>query len=67
MVELASQQLLDTGHRVSCEHCGRMMEVVAIKTITAVSVRTYDAAAAAQRSAAQATTISPGQLRRLLK
>jgi len=67
MVELASQQLLDTGHRITCEHCHRVMEVVAIKVITAVSVRPFDARAAAARGAAQATTISPGQLQRLLK
>lgn len=65
--ELQNQQLLDTGHRVDCGHCGRVMEVAAIRQVTVVAVRPWDSVAAAQRGAAQATTIGPGALQRLLK
>lgn len=37
--DLQSQQLLDTGHKLSCDHCHRMMEVTAIRTLTVVAVR----------------------------
>jgi len=67
MVELDSQQLLDTGHRVDCGHCGRVMEVVGVRVIKAIAVRPYDRAAAGSRGPAQATTISPGQLKQLLR
>jgi uncharacterized Zn finger protein len=62
--ELHQQQLLDTGHKVICESCGRLMEVVAIKVVTLIAVRpVLDTGP----SANQARTISPGQLQRLLK
>lgn len=67
MVELDSQQLLDTGHRVDCMHCHRMMEVVAIRVVKVVAVRPWDAQSGAASRARQATTIGPAQLSRLLK
>ena len=66
--ELHSEQLLDTGHTVSCNYCGRMMEVVRMAVITVVAVRQADGSAGpVYRGPAQATTIGPQQLRRLLR
>lgn len=39
---LHEQQLLDTGHLCSCDHCGRMMEVARIAPMIVVSVREPD-------------------------
>lgn len=36
---LAEQQLLDTGHEFDCDSCGFIMEVVAIRPVTVVTVR----------------------------
>lgn len=36
---LAEQQLLDTGHRCFCDHCGMSMEVAAVRPVTIVAVR----------------------------
>ena len=72
---LASQQLLDTGHEVTCqgeqpgEGCGQLMEVVGVKTVTVVAVRPVRGAGVVTREqqAREATTMSPGQLQRLLR
>lgn len=37
--QLKGQQLLDTGHCMFCDHCGRSMEVVRIATVELVVVR----------------------------
>lgn len=68
---LESQNLLDTGHRMTCEHCGRVMEVVGIQRLTLVAVRPYrpgvGGGAPGLASARPATTISHAQLQRMLK
>jgi hypothetical protein len=66
--ELHSEQLLDTGHEIDCGHCGRMMEVTAMRQITVIAVRPISAhGGGAQRGRAQATTIGHAQLNRLLR
>lgn len=68
-VHLDSQQLLDTGHRMSCDGCKRMMEVTNIRVVKFVQVRPITGNVAATRSGVavrQATTISHRQLNRML-
>lgn len=68
--ELDGQQLLDTGHKVSCrgenpgEGCGQIMEVVAVQTLKVLAVRPIRLSEQQQR---QALTMSPAQLQRFLK
>lgn len=67
---LNQQQLLDTGHQLECDHCHMLMEVVSIQPVTWISVRKsmkYTGRAPAQSRAAQARTISPHQVRKLLR
>lgn len=70
---LKGQQLLDTGHCMFCDHCGRSMEVVKIATVEFLVVRrdpTNKVApqrrAAQQRAHAQGQLPKPGLLQRLL-
>ena len=66
---LQEQQLLDTGHEVECDHCHHLMEVAAIRPVTVITVRKEQQrrrAAPGPATAQQASTLSPGQLRRLL-
>lgn len=39
--ELQSQQLLDTGSRVTCDKCQRVMEVVGIQMVQVIAVRPW--------------------------
>lgn len=69
---VASEQLLDTGHEFDCDHCGQMMEVVAIQPVTLVTVRkslrqSGMTRVPQQRPAQQARTLNPQQTRKLLK
>jgi predicted RNA-binding Zn-ribbon protein involved in translation (DUF1610 family) len=69
---VASEQLLDTGHEFDCDHCGGMMEVVAITPVTMVKVRKSTRQSgmtrvAQSRPAQQARTLSPAATRKLLK
>lgn len=79
---LQQQQLLDTGHQLFCDFCGRSQEIVRIITVTHVAVRqdpsgkvrptahnrqlTPQQAAARQRALAGAQAKKPGILSRLL-
>lgn len=54
--DMQSQQLLDTGGVIECDHCRRFMEVVGIKPITVITVRQ-----ASQQAIAGATRANPGQ------
>lgn len=72
--ELDMQQLLDTGHEVTCrgensgDGCGRLMVVAAIKILKVVAVKpSKGTAPRAQRPAGEARTMSPAQLQRYLK
>lgn len=69
--QLNAQQLLDTGHKVSCDYCKNMMAVAGIHAVQLVVVRpdTGTSVAVAGRSAParQATTMSPAQAQRLLR
>lgn len=69
--QLNAQQLLDTGHMVSCDYCKHMMAVAGIHVVQVVVVRpdAGNAIAVAQRSspARQASTMSPAQVQRLLR
>ena len=68
MRNLQSQQLLDTGHELACEHCGRMNQVAGIRVVTVVSLR--QSTRQPRRSdpePREARTISPQQLRRLTR
>lgn len=38
---LREQQLLDTGHRMDCDACHRVMEVTSIRDVTVVAVRKW--------------------------
>lgn len=68
---LHDQQLLDTGHKVSCDHCKQIMEVTRIAPVLVVTVRQ---AVAGERPrprgqlapARQARTLSPAETRKLL-
>jgi hypothetical protein len=39
--ELKNQQLLDTGHKCTCDHCKRLVEVVGIHVVEVVVVRPH--------------------------
>lgn len=68
MRNLQSQQLLDTGHELACENCGRMLQVAGIRMVTVVSVRqSTRRPRSGEPAAGQARTISPQQLRRYLR
>jgi predicted RNA-binding Zn-ribbon protein involved in translation (DUF1610 family) len=65
--ELESQQLLDTGHEIICDHCGRLFDIVGIKHVKVVVVRaSRNQPRRAEPEAAAATTIGAGVLQRLL-
>lgn len=69
---LESQRILDTGHVVSCDACGRSMEVTSVRQLTIVSVRQHGGIAVSGGTrrlppARQATTLSPAATRRLLR
>jgi len=65
--ELESQQLLDTGHELICDHCGLLFDIVGIKHIKVVIVRpSKKQPRRAEPEAAAATTIGAGVLQRLL-
>lgn len=72
---LQSEQLLDTGHEVSCDECSQIMEVTAIRPVTVVSVRRSTGRRAQQQASAgrrqipvrQATTLGPAATQRLLR
>jgi len=70
---LESQQLLDTGHQVTCrnengEGCGRLMQVVAVQTIKMIAVKPMGGfVRQGQADPRQASTLSPAQMRRLLR
>ena len=68
------QQTLDTGSSMSCDHCQRIMEIVAIRPVVVITVRKsakVRGTVVARRTnlppTKQPTTISPGQLKKLLK
>lgn len=65
--ELDNQQCLDTGHKMSCDWCHHRMEITMIRVVKFVQARPIDGVAVPALGAAQATTISPSQLRNLLK
>lgn len=66
--ELDAQQLLDTGHQMSCTFCGRMMVISAIRVVKYMQAQPLRGVPVAPAlGAAEATTISPAQLQRLLK
>lgn len=68
--ELDSQQLLDTGHKVACDKCHRMMEVCQIAIVKVIGVRAADGVESQNphnQPARQAFTLSPSQARRLLR
>jgi len=73
--ELDTQQLLDTGHRVICrgenagEGCGQLMEVVAVRVFKMLAVKPIRGTVtnSGGAPAAEASTMSPQQLQRLLK
>lgn len=66
--ELNSQQLLDTGHEVTCDVCGRLMSVAGIHTIQVIVVRPLQGAARQRTPDAQpARTLAPNAVRRLLR
>lgn len=65
--ELDGQQLLDTGHEIICDHCGRLFDIVGIKHIKVVVVRqSNNQPRRAEPEAQPATTIGSGVLQRLL-
>lgn len=37
--DLEAQQLLDTGHSVVCDACGRVSEIVGVQQVTVVRLR----------------------------
>lgn len=67
---LASQQLLDTGHKLECDHCHQFYVITAMRQITLLSVAPVIGQRFRQlphqRPAAQATTISQAQARKLI-
>jgi hypothetical protein len=71
--DIQSQQLLDTGNVVDCDHCHQLMEIVAIRPMTVVTVRQASRGARVTRvrqvgpAPRQATTLTPSQTRKLLK
>src|SRR5687767_10182712 len=72
--ELDSEQLLDTGHTMVCDHCMRLMQVTSIRMIKVVQVAQYfgpHQTPARRRGQMppprQATTLSPAQTNRLLR
>lgn len=67
--ELDNQQCLDTGHKMSCDHCHRKMEITAIRVVKFVQARPINDGIVMRPSLgpAEATTISQSQLRNLLK
>lgn len=72
---LASQQLLDTGHKVTCQGeqpgdgCGLLMEVVGVKVLTVIAVRPVRGTGPVtmEQQARESTTMSHQQLNRYLK
>lgn len=72
--EMKAQHLLDTGHRMFCDHCGHSMEVVQILAVEYVAVRRDpnggSAAVGGGRRAAAAAPqrkqVQPGFIQRLL-
>ncbi len=68
--DLQSQQLLDTGHKIICDHCHRVVIVAALRQITLVALQPSNEASRhglpSARPAQQATTIGPAALRKLL-
>ena len=72
--DVDSQQLLDTGHTVACDHCQRLMQVKSIRMIKLVQVIQYfgPGQMTPRRRGQlppprQATTLSPAQTQRLLR
>ena len=69
--DLQAQQLLDNGSTAVCDHCGGNQQVMQIQPVTMLAVRKAPHSSinrgADARPAAQATTLSPGQMRKLLK
>lgn len=66
--EFSQQQLMDTGHEFDCQHCHRLYEVAQIYQVTVVAVRPSLRQARRQEPQARpARTISPAQLKRLLR
>jgi uncharacterized Zn finger protein len=64
--ELQQAQLLDTGHQVVCEECGRLQTVTAIRVVTIVVVRPDSGMPRnKQADARPATTVAPSALQRL--
>lgn len=66
--ELDLQQCLDTGHTMSCDGCNQMMEITAIRVVKVVQARPIRPGQIMRPTLgpAPATTVSHGQLRKLL-
>lgn len=63
--DLQSQQLMDTGSGVECDHCHRHMRIAAIRTVTLVAVVAITPSGELAAPAPPAS--APGGLRRFLK
>ncbi len=55
-------ELLETGARFGCDHCGRVMEISGVRTVKFVAVRPTAERAPVTAPAAPATTIDPRAL-----
>ncbi len=68
---LQEQQLLDTGHEIECDYCQHLMEVMAVRPVTIITVRKSQRRAGPAPQglapAQPARTLSPDQVRKLLR
>ena len=64
---LEQQQLLDAGTEYDCDHCGHIVQVLAVQMVKLVTVRQHPQKVGVvkrEQDPAQATTIHPSQINR---